>query len=49
MLSTPVGWVFIDTLVTLLIGCVLGIVSVKLTALFPTRTAAPDTRERAHA
>lgn len=49
VLSTPAVWVFIDTLVTLLIGCVLGLVSVKLTALFPARSAAPDTRERAHA
>ena len=49
VLSTPVAWVFVDTLVTLLIGCVLGVVSVKLTALFPARTAPADTRERAHA
>lgn len=32
VISTPYIWVWINTLVTLLIGCVLGIVSQKLTA-----------------
>ena len=49
VLSTPVAWVFVDTLVTLLIGCLLGVVSVKLTSLVPTRPATASTRERAHA
>jgi hypothetical protein len=33
VLSTPAGWVFVDVLVTLLIGCGLGVASVRLTGL----------------
>lgn len=43
VLSTPYAWVFVDTLVTLLIGCVLGLVSVKLTAML---APAPETVDR---
>ena len=32
VLSTPYGWVFINVLVTLTIGCLLGIASAKLAA-----------------
>ncbi len=34
VLSTPYGWVWTDTLVSLLIGCLLGLLSVKLAGLF---------------
>jgi hypothetical protein len=48
VLSTPAGWVFVDTLVTLLIGCVLGVVSVKLAGLLTPRAASePETRTHA--
>jgi hypothetical protein len=40
VLSTPYGWVFIDILVTLVVGAVLGLVSVKLTGLITP--AAPE-------
>lgn len=42
VLSTPYGWVFLDILVTLLIGCVLGLVSVKLTAAISPAPAAQE-------
>ncbi len=41
VLSTPRGWVFVDVLVTLLIGCLLGWLSVKLAAVFTPRHSAP--------
>ena len=34
VLSTPIGWVWVDSLASLLCGCVLGLVSVKLAGLF---------------
>ncbi|HEV7206285.1 MAG TPA: DUF1097 family protein [Jatrophihabitans sp.] len=40
VLSTPVAWVFVDTLVTLLIGTLLGVASVRLTAIVTPRPAA---------
>ena len=43
MLSTPYGWVWVDTLVTLLIGCLLGLLSVKLAGLF---AHAPEAEEQ---
>jgi hypothetical protein len=39
VLSTPRGWVFVDVLVTLLIGCLLGWLSVKLAAVVTPRPA----------
>jgi hypothetical protein len=47
VLSTPIGWVFVDTLVTLLIGCVLGVISVKVAGILTPH--APNEPERAHA
>lgn len=47
VLSTPVGWVFLDTLTTLLIGCVLGVVSVRVAGMLTPRAASE--REPAHA
>lgn len=41
VLSTPFVWVWVDILVTLLIGCALGMLSVKLTAMI-TPAAQPD-------
>jgi hypothetical protein len=49
VLSTPVGWVFVNTLVTLLIGCVLGLVSVRLAGMLTPRTTAAPEREPAAA
>ncbi len=46
VLSTPFVWVWVNTLVTLLIGCALGLLSVRLTALV-TPAAKPE-REPAH-
>jgi hypothetical protein len=40
VLSTPRGYVFIDVLVTLVIGCVLGLLSVKITAAITPSPAA---------
>ena len=37
VLSTPIGWVWADSLASLLCGCLLGLVSVKLAGLI-TRT-----------
>jgi Protein of unknown function (DUF1097) len=34
VLSTPFGWVWVDSLASLLCGCLLGLVSVKLAGLF---------------
>ena len=45
VLSTPYGWAWFDILVTLLLGCVLGLASVKLTGLI-TPAPAPADRER---
>jgi hypothetical protein len=39
VLSTPYGWVWVDTLASLLVGCALGILSVKLASIF---APAPD-------
>lgn len=44
VLSTPFVWVWIDILVTLLIGCVLGLLSVKLTALITPALAPSEER-----
>ncbi len=41
VLSTPYVWVWVNTLVTLLIGCALGLISVKLTGIL-TPAAKPD-------
>ncbi len=49
VLSTPVVWVFIDTLITLLIGCVLGMASVKLAGLITRTRPAANDRTHAHA
>ena len=50
VLSTPYGWVVINSLVSLLIGCVLGLASVKLAALVTPRSTSPtDAREPAAA
>lgn len=50
VLSTPAGWVFVDSLVTLLIGCILGVVSVKVTGMLTPKKAAsapePSSHER---
>jgi hypothetical protein len=48
VLSTPVGWVFVDTLVTLLIGCLLGLASVRLAGLLTPRPKAPSPQARTH-
>lgn len=45
VLSTPYFWVFVNTLVTLLIGCALGLLSVKLSAMITPATTA-QTEER---
>jgi Protein of unknown function (DUF1097) len=49
VLSTPAGWVFVDILVTLLIGCVLGVASVKLAGLLTPRVAPAPQRTHANA
>jgi hypothetical protein len=50
VLSTPLGWVFVDTLVTLLIGCLLGVASVKLAGLLtPRAPSQAPSRTRANA
>jgi hypothetical protein len=49
VLSTPVGWVFFDSLVTLLIGCLLGLVSVKLAGMLTPRAASEPEPQHAHA
>jgi hypothetical protein len=48
VLSTPYAWVFVDTLVTLLIGCLLGFLSVRLSAILAPAPggAAPDRDEQ---
>lgn len=46
VLSTPFGWVWVNTAVTLLLGCVLGLLSVKLAGILTPATT-PD-REPAH-
>ena len=43
VISTPYGWVFINVLVTLLIGCLLGIISQKLTAAITPKTQSAST------
>lgn len=49
VLSTPYGWVFADTLVTLILGCGLGLLSVKLTGLLtPAAHDEAPTPEPAH-
>lgn len=49
VLSTPRGYVFIDVLVTLLIGCVLGLLSVKITAAITPSSAAARNAQPAQA
>jgi uncharacterized protein DUF1097 len=39
VLSTPYGWVWVNTLVSLLCGCALGFLSVKLAGLITGRTS----------
>jgi len=46
VISTPYGWVFINVLVTLSIGCLLGVLSQKITAALTSRTTAKQ-EERA--
>ncbi len=43
VLSTPFGWVWVDTLASLLIGCALGFVSVKLAGIL---APAPDRQKQ---
>jgi len=42
LISTTFGWVWFDTLVTLLCGCVLGIVSAKVAALITPKPRAAE-------
>lgn len=42
IISTPYGWVFIDILVSLLCGCVLGLLSVRLTGMVTRARAAEE-------
>ncbi len=49
VLSTPLGWVFFNSLLTLLIGCVLGLVSVKLAGLITPRASSESEQTHAHA
>lgn len=45
VLSTPYEWVFVSTLVSLLCGCVLGLVSVKFAGVLTRTPAAPEASE----
>jgi Protein of unknown function (DUF1097) len=48
VLSTPYGWVWVSTLVSLLCGCALGVLSVKLAGMVTGRIArTPDAQEDA--
>jgi hypothetical protein len=49
VLSTPYGWVFVDVLVTLAIGCVLGVASQRLAAAITPKPAREPRGHRAHA
>lgn len=46
VISTPYGWVWFNITVTLLCGCVLGLASVKLTALLTAATTHHPASER---
>lgn len=46
VLSTPYFWVFVDTLVSLLIGCLLGLVSVKLAGMMAPAAVTEDEHAR---
>jgi hypothetical protein len=46
VLSTPYGWVFVDTVASLLIGCLLGLASVRLAGLSTPAAAPAEEHER---